>query len=286
VSTPQANILKLIISVGQKIARAIEHIQTLDAAAKRWGDEHGEPGFPCVVEPNSQGTKVLVKIDQPLPFPGVEWGIIIGDAIHCLRSALDQLVAGLWTDKTSITTRFPICKTEREWIVNAPGMYWSVPPAYVAVLDRAQPYHRGDKANEHPLAILNALWNLDKHEAIPAMALTGRRIKIEAAGADGFPDWQQLKFRTHPGRALKQGTVLGEASYRDADTEDNAKVYVNAHITVAVAFGQIDKASVISGKPVGQTFQDLLIPAVIDVAGRHQSHSRRLNPVKRLLAML
>lgn len=192
-------------------------------------------------------------------------GIIIGDAVHCLRSALDQLVAGLWTDQTNNRTRFPICRSEREWIVDAPGMYWSVPPAYVAVLDRAQPYHRGNKANEHPLAVLNALWNLDKHEAIPAMVLAAGRIKIDAIGAQGFPGWERLKFRTHPGRALKQGTVLGDASYRDADTEANAKVYVNAHLTVDVAFGQIDKASVVSGKPVSKTFHDLLIPAVIDV---------------------
>lgn len=261
----QASFLRLVLAVGLKIQRAIEHLKTLEDEAREFGEQHGRPGFECVVEPNSQGTKVLVKIAKPVTFPEIEWGIIIGDAIHCLRSALDQLVAGLWTDPTNNRTRFPICKTEREWIVDAPGMYWSVPSAYVAVFDRAQPYHRGDKANEHSLAILNALWNLDKHEAIPAMALTGKRISIEPSGAEGFPGWEKLKFRTHPGRALKQGTVLGEASYRDSDTEANAKVYVNAHVTVDVAFGQIDKAFVISGKPVTKTFHDLLIPAVIGV---------------------
>jgi hypothetical protein len=58
---------------------------------------------------------------------------------------------------------------------------------------------------------------------------------------------------------------LGEASYIDADTEDNAKVYVKAHITVGVAFGQLAKASIISGEPVVKTFHDLLIPAVVGV---------------------
>jgi hypothetical protein len=249
---------ELIIRCGLKVSRAIEHLKSLDEAAERFGKEHGRPGFQCVVEPNSQGTKILVKIDQPVDFPEDEWGIIIGDAVHCLRSALDQLVAGLWTDETTNRTRFPICRTEREWIVDAPGMYWSIPPAYVAVLDRAQPYHRGDQAYAHPLAILNALWNLDKHQTIPSMALTARGMKIDVVGAEGVPDWEKLKFRTHPGRALKQGTVLAEASYRDADTGDDAKVDVKAHLTVGVAFGQIDKASVISGKPVAKTFHDLL----------------------------
>jgi len=253
---------ELIIRCGLKVERAIEHLKCLDEAAKQWGEEHGRPGFQCVVEPNPQGTKILVKIDQAVEFPEVEWGIIIGDAVHCLRSALDQLVAGLWTDKTTGATRFPICRRERDWTVDAPGMYWSVPSDYVAVLDGAQPYHRGDKAHEHPLAILNVLWNLDKHQAIPAMALTTRSMKITVASAEGVPGWENLKFRTHPGRALKQGTVLAEANYSDADTEPQAKVYVDAHLSVGVAFGQIEKASVISGKPVGETFHDLLVPAV------------------------
>jgi hypothetical protein len=256
---------ELIIRCGRKVERAIEHLKTLETRAEEFGKQHGRPGFQCVVEPNSQGTKILVKIDQPVEFPGVEWGIIIGDAVHCLRSALDQLVSGLWTDKTTSRTRFPICRTVREWIVDAPGMYWSVPPTYVASLDRAQPYHRGDKENEHPLAVLNVLWNLDKHQTIPAVALTTEGMKIEAIGAEGFPGWEDLKFRTHPGRALKQGTVLAEASFREADTEDNAKVDVEAHLSVGVAFGQIDKASVISGKPVPRTFHDDLVPAVYDV---------------------
>jgi hypothetical protein len=233
--------------------------------ANTWGEEHREPGFLCAVEGNSQGTKILVKIDQPIDFPAVEWGIIIGDAVHCLRSALDQLVSSLWTDPTNARTRFPICRTEREWIVDAPAMYWSVPPAYVAVLNRAQPYHRGNKASEHPLAILNALWNLDKHEAIPAIALSTRDVRIEPVGAEGFPGWERLKFRTHPGRALKQGAVLAEASYRDVEIEPNAKVYVNGHFSVGIAFGQIAQASIISGKPVGNTFHDLLVPEVYKV---------------------
>jgi hypothetical protein len=253
---------ELFLRCGLKADRAIEHLKSLEAAAQEWGEKYGRPGFRCVVEPNSQGTKILVKIDQPVTFPGIEWGIIIGDAVHCLRSALDQLVAGLCTEPPSRRTRFPICLTKKAWIIDSPGQIWSVPEKYVAAIDGAQPYHRGDEANDHPLALLNALWNLDKHETIPAVALATSGIKIEVVGAEGVPDWETLKFRTHPGRALKQGTVLAEASFRNADTEDNAQVYVKAHLTVGVAFGQLDKAYVISGKPVVKTFHDVLIPAV------------------------
>jgi hypothetical protein len=256
---------ELIIRSGLKVDRAIQHLQALEKAATEFGKAHGDPGFRCVVEPNSQRTKILVKIDEPVEFPEVEWGIIIGDAVHCLRSALDQLASGLWTDPTDSRTRFPICRSERDWIVEAPGMYWSVPPEYIAALNRAQPYHRKDRANDHPLAVLNALWNLDKHQAIPSMALAVGEMKIQVVGATGFPGWKELKFRTHPGRTLKQGAVLAEAPYEDASTSPDAQVYVEAQLKVGVAFGQIAKASVISGKPVTDTFKDLLIPAVIDV---------------------
>jgi hypothetical protein len=256
---------ELIIRCSLKVTRAIEHLKAFDEAAKRFGDEHGDPGFQCVVEPNSQRTKILVKIDQNVEFPDVEWGIIIGDAVHCLRSALDQLVAGLCTEPPTRRTRFPICLTEKAWIIDSPGQIWSVPEEYVAVINGAQPYHAGDTADAHPLALLNALWNLDKHETIPAVALTASGMRLDVVGAEGVTDWETLKFRTRLGRPLERGTVLGEATFRDIDTEDNAKVDVDAHLSINVAFGQIGKAAVISGKPVSDTFKNLICPAVHDV---------------------
>jgi hypothetical protein len=175
----------MIVTVGEKSLRAIEHLKSLDEAGQRYAKEHGDPGILCVGELNSQGTKYLLKVDARVEFPEIEWGIIIGDAVHCLRSALDQLVAGLCTEKPTAATRFPTCRTVREWIVDAPRMYWSVPAAYVAVLDEAQPYHRGDAAHAHPLAILNELWNLDKHRAIPAAALVPSRIKVDVIEKQG-----------------------------------------------------------------------------------------------------
>src|SRR5712691_5413792 len=175
---------KLIVRFGEKVLRAVEHLKSLDESAERFAKDQGDPGILCVGEPNSQGTKYLLRVHGRVDFPEVKWGVIIGDAVHCLRSALDQLVAGLCAEPTSATA-FPICLKERDWVVRAPAMYWSLPPAYVAILDRAQPYHRGDAAAMHPLAILNALWNLDKHRDIPAAALVPSRIKVDVVEKQG-----------------------------------------------------------------------------------------------------
>jgi hypothetical protein len=248
-----------------KVTRTVEHLKGLQASAERFSDEHGEPGVWCATEPNSQGTRCLVTVDRVPEFPEVEWGVIIGDAIHCLRSALDHLIAGLCTEPPSRRTAFPICRTKREWIVDAPGEIWSVPPKYLALIDAAQPYHGGDKAHAHPLAVLNQLWNLDKHRSITAAALVPKRVDIAVneQRSIGLTSW--TKFKTHPGRPLKSGTVLADCGFTTDPTVAEAKMYVDAHLTVDIGFGAVPEASSISHKPVNETFKDSLIPAVIKV---------------------
>lgn len=248
----------------KKIERAVKHLNGLDESAKRFGKEHGEPGIFCAIEPNSQGTRALATVEKVPEYPEVEWGLSIGDAVHCLRSSLDQLVAGLCTE-TSRRTGFPICKTKREWVVDAPAQIWSLPEPFLALIDNAQPYHRGDQAHMHPLAVLNELWNLDKHRAIPATALVASAIKIEV-------DWERTvgiksatKFKRHPGLPLKKGTVIADCGYEIDPTATEAKMYVNAHVSAVVGFGTVEGASSISHKPVRKTFENSLIPETLNI---------------------
>jgi len=246
----------------KKVERAIEHLKTLDEAAERFGKEHGDPGVRVTIEPNSQGTRCLVKVEETPVYPEVEWGIMMGDAVHCLRSALDQLVSSLCTEAPSRRTTFPIWGREKDWIIEAPGQIWSLPSKYVAIVKEAQPYHRGDQAHSHPLAVLHELWNLDKHRAIPSTALVPTRVEIavDEERSYGLASW--TKFKTHPGRPLVKGTVLADCGFTLTSPDADAKMEVNTHMSVDVGFGQLARASSISHKPVGQTFHDLIIPAV------------------------
>lgn len=249
---------------GKKIERAAEHLNALQMAAQWFAEEHGNAGVRVTVQPNSQGTKCLVKVAETPAFPEVEWGIVIGDAVHCLRSALDQMVSGLCTEPSG-RTAFPICRTEKDWIIDAPGHLWSIPPRFVALIDEAQPYHRGDKAHMHPLAVLNELWNLDKHRAIPSSALVPNRVAIavDESKTIGLASWSA--FRTYPGRLLKEGTVIADCRYTVDSGATKAEMHVQAHLSVDVGFGKIERAASVNGKPVGETFKNVLIPAVFDV---------------------
>jgi hypothetical protein len=258
--------LHTVTRYGEKVLRGGKHIDSLKEAAERFVKEHGDPGIPCSTEANSQGTKVLLKVESLPQGFDLQWGVIVGDAVHCFRSALDQLVSALWTDTLTNSTGFPICHTEREWIVDAPRMYWSVPAPYLALIKRAQPYHRGnaEAARKHPLAILHSLWNLDKHRAIPTVALVANRIDIDVVEAHGV---RIGKFRTKPGVTLKPGAVIAEAKIESVDPNVvQSHVKVKAHMALAVGFGNSPELpTAIRSQPVAKAFHDVIAPAMAHV---------------------
>jgi hypothetical protein len=249
---------ELIVRFGEKVVRAVEHLEALDEASERFAEDEGNFGVRCIGEPNPQRTKYLLRVDGNVDFPAIKWGVIIGDAVHCLRSALDQLASGLCTKPTA-WTRFPICLTERDWIVDAPRMYWGTPPAFVAMLDQAQPYHRGDAAHTHPFAILNALWNLDKHREIPAVALNASRVTVNVTKQQGVTLGE---FKPKTGVTLKHGAVIAECTIALDGSGLQPQVTVNGHVAVRVGFGEIKGASSVTAKPVGKTFRDVLLPSM------------------------
>lgn len=76
-------------SAAEKFARAQEHFDSL----KREVDAFLEPdAHRTRSEPNSDFTeyRFFVEFNEPLPL--VRWGLIFGDGVHCLRSALDHSV--------------------------------------------------------------------------------------------------------------------------------------------------------------------------------------------------
>jgi hypothetical protein len=104
----------------------------------------------------------------------VELALLIGDAIHNLRSALDHLVYELAPPKVRKRgkTQFPIFKDECEF--KAIGAKWiaGISGDERALIERVQPWNApGGAPADNPLAILNRLSNIDKHRLlIPVIA--------------------------------------------------------------------------------------------------------------------
>jgi hypothetical protein len=242
-----------------KFVAMADHMDRLDQAVEGWLEDKAETAVAIIEgEANSQRTEYFFTVEDVIAYPSEEWGIILGDAVHCLRSALDQLAWGICDpDKRSNRTQFPICLSEKEWIVDAPAMYWGASDGFVKFFDRLQPYHRGDMnaAQEHPLAILRSLSNLDKHRTIPAIALVSDHTEATVVSTEGIAKWSALRFSE--GTPYEKSAVIARAKIVPDESGLEPKMDVHVEIAPDIGFGVIGPAPTITHKPVYGVLKDV-----------------------------
>jgi hypothetical protein len=97
-------------------------------------------------------------------------GLVFGDAVSCMRSALDYLawqLALLSTEKPSRDICFPVLeKNTLETQLQFTRQTYGISDDAIAVMKSLQPYHAGDDCRLHHLWRLNKLWNVVKHRHI------------------------------------------------------------------------------------------------------------------------
>ena len=244
-----------VMPVFGKLNRAEKHLDTLDEACKRFFGEKGETFYRIGGKPNSQRTKYLLRFEVLQPIPSVEWGVITGDAIHCLRTALDQPVYELSLDPDK-NCGFPVCRTRKDWETRAPAMLWGVPKDLIACLDKSQPYHRGNTAHAHPLAILNTLSNTDKHRTIPIVALVPDQAEFEIIATQGIASHGEIRLKS--GRLLEDGAVVAEISITTDDSRLQPQMHMNGRLGFRVAFGEgTGVPNIIARKPLHPVFIEM-----------------------------
>jgi hypothetical protein len=177
----------------------MKHLHDLDDAIAEWVGEPGVDPKPYEISGefrlDSSEYVFTGKLRKPLD-DLLLWGVIFGDAVHNLRSALDHLVwqlVRLNNKNPSGANQFPICDTGTN--------YWSVgwrngkktsstrerclggvSDAHKALIDEMQPYRtRIPPRASHALSTLRDLSNHDKH----------RLIHLTAFAID-FPDSEAL----------------------------------------------------------------------------------------------
>lgn len=142
-----------------------------------------------------------------------EWltrmGILLGDIIYSLRSALDQLAWKLVLDYSGRPKR-PGQKTNTEYPIKysrnkltSTYTFNKVSPGDRAILDATQPYNsRGGNPKLHGLAVIQQLSNRDKHRAINPMLVSTHYVTVEGTSLEGKGvfgiDWTE----TRPGQRL------------------------------------------------------------------------------------
>jgi hypothetical protein len=171
---------RALAGIERKIERADEHLRVLHDEMTAW---NAAGGWKLTHEVHDQGREHVyrLKIIRPIP---IDWAIVLGEAIHNLRSALDQTVYWLSVDCTRHETAFcsfPVYRTtakfyERErrgkrrgaWTYRS-GMnkIRGVGPGPQAFIEALQPYpQRYRQTYCYDVRLMHDLWNQDKHRLV------------------------------------------------------------------------------------------------------------------------
>jgi hypothetical protein len=173
-----------------------------------------------------------------------------GDAIQNMRSALDHLIWALTrlsstppNPDQSLKIAFPVCTKK--------GAYWDpgngarrrqagwIGNDALAIVDGLQPYLRGNGANDHPLAVVAAYSNEDKHRnlAVSAVLPVGGSFTFEMGSADRQMILTGFTFtQTGDGR-LYNDAHIGVVEFNEGTTCDAVEMVVKPVLTGDVAFG-------------------------------------------------
>jgi len=145
-----------------KFRRAKEHLYALHAMMQVFWD--GKPNA-VVHEYDAKESKNLFRFKTFRDIPSESWGLILGDAVHNLRSALDYLAWRLaGSDLADIRTQFPICLTPDKF-KDAAWRLKLIHADALAEIGKLQPYN-GPNPKRAALWLLQELDARDKHKLI------------------------------------------------------------------------------------------------------------------------
>jgi hypothetical protein len=236
-------------------------VQQAQAWQKPWGiGLEFRPGLAVGDEPN-----VLFYLsDQTSPF---RWGAILGDVVHCLRAALDniawdatlmeQATKGLSPPSTyPFAPRdpwgdiyFPVFDTEGGWLAAKKKNLWGIGPLIEAIFEEYQPYKRGKPTPQNSaLHILHKLSNIDKHMGVNFLAVEAQVHPVQMPAGMLFTPKTTWKLEPHANvgsvRLLTQEAV---ETYRK-------QMNMQFSVTFEVALG---KGSPGEGRPIWELISEI-----------------------------
>jgi hypothetical protein len=147
-----------------------------EIAADAYGLEMAPESWLAPVTPAR--AEVVIRAEAVKDPPSVQWGPVIGDIVHELRSALDQLVWALSVDHQPAPppadpiprdglwqhVGFPVALSSGAWEAACREKLWAIDPAVAEPLRAVQPFETApDAAEREPLAVLDELSHIDRH---------------------------------------------------------------------------------------------------------------------------
>jgi len=175
-----------------KVGRAKEHFDVLRRESEEFmADDPVE--WQTEYDDREDGLREYVVSASLEEDPPIELGLITGDVVQNLRAALDQLVWGISDrEKRGRRTAFPIFLSESAYRDNAEPLIEGVTGEGREQIEKWQPFQWGERAADHPLAILRSLSNTDKHRTLLPVAVARRRESVA-----GYGEWKMEEFTSH-----------------------------------------------------------------------------------------
>jgi hypothetical protein len=182
----------------EKARRARSHLEALRIATDT---EREQNRVPLRAEPDSSEGYFVLRIAEEPKLPLLQWGVITGDVVHNLRSALDHL---FWrvahhegrNPGNPAAVQFPIMEK------GPSSAYWersfvsAIDPSHAQRLERHQPYNPFQGPDNysgpyvHPLALLKELSNDDKHRVVTPILALSQSYRLFTGPA--FPEGVEL----------------------------------------------------------------------------------------------
>lgn len=226
------------LGIQAKLDRSQEHFDVLDELIGSY--LRTEP-YRFIAEEYLEGDAhhyaIFLEVDT-FPPDGV-WGPVIGDVVHNLRSALDHLAwqLALPTARSDTPRRieFPIFLEDPTDDPEVRGALRKklqcLRPDCHAVIDAAQPYKTRD--THHPLWLLQALWNTDKHRTLHTTGFLFGSPEGAPSDGFGFGSWSNGPFdRENPEKRTKLAGGFGRTQQ---PVEDQVNAYEASTVDVSLS---------------------------------------------------
>jgi hypothetical protein len=252
-----SSVTEIIQSVRLKITRAERHFQEFkDAFSGNKGTIKGLHEWSLHLDSVRQEWSWSADLPEPTP----EWGIIVGDAIHQLRAALDNLASQLVFDRLKDKslwrkTAFPIFKSDTELASSRvvckfrDALLPLHPDLWDAFVD-AQPYKRQSAApTQWPLWILSELDNIDKHRTI---VVVGNVIAAHISSIDPSGQRVPVELREKIRSGQKTGQFAWPVPFPPQETHSEGTINPELFSEFTDTDGLCD------GWAVGRTVRDII----------------------------
>jgi hypothetical protein len=219
-----------------KLARADEHLHSLDCEAKAFGS--GEP-YSVTTEREDGAYIARLTIRE---WPPLRLGVILGDVFYNWRSALDNMICSLVRANNQTPTRrnsFPILRSQSDYDAKGVKRTSGISAAHATIVESLQPYPDRTDATIAALALVNEHCNADKHAAIHPTFGAFTKPEDAARSTRREPVTTEFRFEFDPvgfNKPLQDGMTI--ARITPIGEPPKTKPRLSIHLPVEIAFGE------------------------------------------------